>query len=67
MESISEKVIENRRQTGSKSKDNMCPDLILEDMIVCGALGRFYQPSRRQIRECCANEYHVRCSLRRSG
>jgi hypothetical protein len=66
MESISENIIENRQQAGSKNKD-ICPALILADTIVCGALGRLYQPSSRQIRECCANEYHIQCSLRRSA
>ena len=66
MESNSENITENEKQVGSKSKD-ICPALVLADMIVCDALGRLYQPSSRQIRECCANEYHVHCSLRRSS
>lgn len=65
MESLSENAIENLQQAGSKDKD-ICPALILADVIVCCALGRPYQPSSRQIKECCANEFHVQCSLRRS-
>jgi hypothetical protein len=66
MESISENIIENRQQVGSK-KNDICPALVLADTIACGALEKLYQPSSRQIRECCANEYHVLCSLRRSA
>lgn len=66
MESISENAIEKTQHAGSKNKD-ICPALILADVIVCCALGRLYEPSSRQINECCVNEYHVRCSLRHSA
>ena len=65
MDPISENINDKWQQADSKNKE-ICPDLILADVIVCAALDRFYQPSKRQITECCANEDHVRCSLRRS-
>ncbi len=64
MNSISETVIEQRQPDGAKRSD-ICPALILADRVMCDALGQLYQPSRRQIRECCTKEYHFLCSLRR--
>ncbi len=66
MKSISENITESRQQTGSK-KEDICPSLILNDVIACNALGRLYQPSSRQIKECCANGYYVQCTLRRTA
>jgi hypothetical protein len=66
MEMNAKNIVEQRQQAGANNND-ICPDLILNDMVMCDALERLYQPSSRQIRECCLNEYYIRCSLRRSA
>jgi hypothetical protein len=55
--------IEHRQPDGPKNGD-VCPALILAARVMCDALEHRYQPSRRQIRECCTKGYHARCSLR---
>ncbi len=55
---------EHYRQFG-ETNGQICPSLVLADTILCDAVDKLYQPSDRQIRECCLNEYYMQCSLRR--
>jgi len=63
IEAVSEK--EEHYRQSIEINNEICPALILADTILCDAMARLYQPSDRQVRECCLNEYYMQCTLRR--